>query len=156
MVTTVPVMGSQVPRTPRVLQQSTLYVCAFARKSYVTAIGFGMACAPDTPGNAMRTAKITKDAARMETVYVGEAAGEMLGLGVGVGDELMVGVGRAVGDAVGLGAGGLPPTPGGLTTAGIPPFVLHAESETPTAAASTRAKSGPKRRVFLRMTHKGY
>lgn len=79
----------------------------------------------------------------------------MLGLGVGEGD--VVAVGFAVGDGVGEGAvDGVMPTPGGLTVAGIPPFVLHADSEAPTATASTRAKSEPKRRVFLRMTHKGY
>lgn len=103
----------------------------------------------------MRAAKVRTATARTETVYVGDAAGEALGLGVGEG--VLVGVGFAVGDAVGEGGVGLPPMPGGLVIiAGIPPFVLHAASEAPTAAASTRAKSEPKRRVFLRMTHKGY
>jgi hypothetical protein len=69
-----------------------------------------------------------------------------------------VAVGAVVGAIVGaiVGAGDPGPMPGGAAKAGMPPLVLHAESEAPTATASTTAKSDPRSRVFLRMTQQGY
>jgi hypothetical protein len=103
--------------------------------------------------------RIATSARLLYVDYVGDAVGELLGLPVGDGLTLALEVGCVVGGEVGaiVGAGvGNPGPTGGAAAAGMPPLVLHAESEAPTAAVSTRAKSGPRSRVFLRMTQEGY